>query len=189
MFHELLQEPIVEALIDQLDIHDANNFVSMCDECHKFSHYVYEKFSFNFSNIDGMVNIDKNKIRHLIIDTDIKPNLGDFKNLISVSIESYHFNNELDFLPITLHHIKISSVLFNKKIVDRYPNLKSLEISSVMFNKIIDDTLISKLEQLTINCASYVQSISVTKCNGHITTLMFIERHNLENENDIPILE
>ena len=169
MFYNLLQVPIVEAIIDNLDLQSATNLMLSCKNCNSFSYYLYEKFSFRLSKIK---NTDKNKIKKLIIDTSAKPNLNDFKFLTTISIECTMFNSILDFIPPSVQHIEIDSIMFNKKIDDIFPNLKTLNISSQVFNGIIEKSLISRLEKLTIISATYTHMNNMSNDKYYISSLI-----------------
>lgn len=172
MFSDLLQLPIVESIFDNLSAHDVFNFLSLCKECTKFSFYVYENFKFKYLDIQNECDEYKHKIKHLILNTYIVPDLSQFHNLETISIQNELFNSTLDFIPPNVKHISIHSILFNKNIENKYPHLKTLIINGALFNSIIDESLVAKLEYITIISASYDQMKNIVNTKYCISSLM-----------------
>lgn len=184
MFTDLLQIPIVETIFDNLSSSDVFTFLSLCKDCTKFSYYIYNKFKFKYMDIENECNEYKNKIKHLIINTYIVPDLSQFHNLETIYIQNDLFNSTLDFIPPNIKHISINSILFNKNIENIYPNLKTLTIHGTMFNSIIDESLVKKLDHITIISSSYDQLKNLINAKYYISSLM-----TSTNNTDNSILE
>ncbi|QKF94673.1 leucine-rich repeat protein [Fadolivirus algeromassiliense] len=156
--YEILLPPVVEVLFKYLTLSDIFNFLATSSESNEFSYYVYNNYKFKYSSIKDQSHDIKNQIKNLIIDLNRNDlELNEFTNLKTVYIQHNDFNSPLDFIPITIKEIHVTSHLFNKQITDVFPKLQKLVIKSMSFNAEIEESLINRITDLSIDSPTYTK--------------------------------